>query len=943
MPADNRNGASLPDDRAIRLREAEALCERHALDPDGVLASAAELVAAARGHDELRAVARHAAALAHTERADLGSALREARLALKAAVRAGLGHRAAEIRLTLAWLELDRGRAAASLAHLDAAGPYLRGRSAARARCMRGLNLCASGQLTAAISELTAALPKLRRHGDTRWIANALMGRGIAYTYTDALRAADADFAKATELWISLGQRDRAGGATHNRGFVAVRAGDVPRALELFDEAVGFGLDLRTRPEGMIDRAEAMLAAGLVDDARPLLQSAVRALAGAGRGTKLAEATLVAAYCAMRQRDLTGAGAGAAEAARLFRGQGRSWWVPLAAALQVRVRWLAGDRGAALQRAAERAAVDCGRHGWRVESATSLVTAARVALARGAVAAARSLLGGAAALRSRGTADVRAAAWYAEALRRQADGDRRGVLAACRAGLRVVDDYAALLSSAELQAHATLLARDLAELATGVALADRDPRAVLRWTERYRAGALARPAVRPPADPALAAELVHLRSAAAAARQAVAAGHPDPAAERRVARLEQQVRRRALAASRVAAASTDGAGGSDDVSGGQPAGLAGGDGSGRRRSASEARRGDRDGAAGAGPSVGGSLRAAAGSGSAGGARRETLDLRSVHAQLGETALLSLVVHEGRLVALCVVDRRVSLHELGPAEPLYAELDALRFGLHRLARGASARIEQAIHAAVDASASTLDKALLGPVLPVVGDRPLVVVPTGPLHALPWAALPSCLGRPVTVAPSVLSWLRAARVLAAHQGTGSLWVAGPGLDHAEPEVHALHAASGAGRLLTDGESTVDAVLGAMDSTAVAHIAAHGRFRSDQPLFSTIELADGPLYVHDLDRLRRGPRLLVLSACEAALSGVRPGDELMGLAAALLVRGTATLVASVVPVPDERTVAVMTALHRGLRRGLPPSAALAAAQADYGQLGFVCFGAS
>jgi CHAT domain-containing protein len=226
--------------------------------------------------------------------------------------------------------------------------------------------------------------------------------------------------------------------------------------------------------------------------------------------------------------------------------------------------------------------------------------------------------------------------------------------------------------------------------------------------------------------------------------------------------------------------------------------------------------------------------------------------------------------------------------------------------------------------------------------------MVVVPTGPLHALPWAALPSCAGRPVTVAPSVLSWLRAVRVLAAHRGAGSVWVAGPGLEHAVREVVGLRDASGGGRLLVAEQSTVDAVLAALDGAdnhgaGIAHIAAHGRFRSDQPLFSTIELADGPLYVHDLDRLRRGPRLLVLSACEGGLSGVHPGDELMGLAAALLTRGTATMIASVVPVPDERTAEVMTALHAGLRAGLAPAAALAAAQADHGQLGFVCFGAS
>jgi tetratricopeptide (TPR) repeat protein len=883
VSADFRHSAS-PKDQSDRLRHAEALRERHGLDPNGVLAAASSLVAAAGRDVELRVVARHAAALAHTERLDLPAATRQARLALSAAVKAGLERRAAEVRLTLAWLDLDRGRAVASMEHLDAALPLLRGRSAARARCMRGLNLCATGQLSAAISELTAALPGLRRHRDTRWVANALIGRGIAYAYTDALRAADADFAKAAQLWASLGQHDRAGGATNNRGFVAVRAGDVPRGLELFAEAAEAGFDVRTRPEALIDRGEAMLAAGLLNDARPVLDAAVKACAEAGRGTKLAEATLVAAYCAVRQRDLPAARAGAEQAARLFRRQGRPWWVPLASALQVHARWLAGERTAALQRAAERAAADCERHGWRLEASRSVLTAARVALGRGAVPKARELLGDASALRRRGTADVRVSAWYAEALLRQADGDRRGVLTACGAGLRVVDEHAALLGSAELQAHATGLARDLAELATGVALADGDAKAVLRWTERWRAGALARPAVRPPADPVLAAELVALRSAVAAARDAVESGRPDPAAERRVARLEQSVRRRALAA-----------------------------GNGHAAAASAV-------------------------------RREPLDLAALRAALGQTALLSLVVHDGRLQAVSVVEQRCTLHDLGPVEPLYAEVDALRFGLHRLARGASSgRIAAAVQASVDASSSTLDKALLGPVLPEVGERPLVVVPTGPLHALPWAGLPSCTGRPVTVAPSVLCWLRAARALASPAEAGSAWVAGPRLEHAVPEVTALHAGSGGGRLLVDGASTVDAVLAAMESSAVAHIAAHGRFRSDQPLFSALEMADGPLYVHDLDRLRRGPRLLVLSACEAGLSGVHPGDELMGLVAALLARGTATLIASVVPVPDERTAGVMTALHAGLRSGQSPAAALAVAQAEHGQLGFACFGAS
>ena len=65
------------------------------------------------------------------------------------------------------------------------------------------------------------------------------------------------------------------------------------------------------------------------------------------------------------------------------------------------------------------------------------------------------------------------------------------------------------------------------------------------------------------------------------------------------------------------------------------------------------------------------------------------------------------------------------------------------------------------------------------------------------------------------------------------------------------------------------------------------------------------------------------------------------MVGLAATLLSRGTSTVIASVVPVPDERAFAVMLSLHRRLRRSVPPARALAAAQAEHGESGFLCLG--
>jgi CHAT domain-containing protein len=88
-------------------------------------------------------------------------------------------------------------------------------------------------------------------------------------------------------------------------------------------------------------------------------------------------------------------------------------------------------------------------------------------------------------------------------------------------------------------------------------------------------------------------------------------------------------------------------------------------------------------------------------------------------------------------------------------------------------------------------------------------------------------------------------------------------------------------------------------------------------------------------------------VLSACDVALSERHPGDELLGLSAALLAAGTRTIIASVVPVPDAAARRLMLAFHRLLAAGASPASALAEAQAglrgDQRALaGFLCLGA-
>ncbi len=145
----------------------------------------------------------------------------------------------------------------------------------------------------------------------------------------------------------------------------------------------------------------------------------------------------------------------------------------------------------------------------------------------------------------------------------------------------------------------------------------------------------------------------------------------------------------------------------------------------------------------------------------------------------------------------------------------------------------------------------------------------------------------------------------------------------------------------------EATVANVAAALDGADSAHVAAHGRFRDDNPQFCSLELADGAVTVYDLERLRRLPKRIVLSSCESGLSAVHAGDELMGFTAAVFALGTNTVIAAVVPVPDEATKGLMLALDEALRRGAEPAQALVHARAadpkmSVAAAAFVCFGA-
>lgn len=295
--------------------------------------------------------------------------------------------------------------------------------------------------------------------------------------------------------------------------------------------------------------------------------------------------------------------------------------------------------------------------------------------------------------------------------------------------------------------------------------------------------------------------------------------------------------------------------------------------------------------------------------------------------LGDACLVEYVEHSGELVAVVVTSSRARLVALGPLGDVPRTLEHLPLALQRLTRQTSVAHPDHALVLLRALVERLDGRLLAPLRRVVGDRPLVVVPTGSLQSVPWSLFPTCRGRPVSVAPSASLWLRSARTTP--RAAPVLTAAGPRLPAAPGEVESIAALYPASRALVGAAASVAAVREGMGRASIAHLAAHGRFRDDNPLFSSLRFADGPLTLYDLEPLPGVPHLVLLAGCDAGSSAARAGGELLGLAAGLLTLGTATLIAALGPIHDGSTAALMIELHRRMRAGVAPAAALAAVQ--------------
>jgi len=851
------------------------------------LAIVAERRARGTGDRATESVAVRARGVAAMQLRDLDEAVTQLRASVGVAKRAGSRRLAGEARMSLASALLLRGSPGRAFREIEVALGELDGVCAARALVQRAAILQEMGRGDEALETLRRALPVLRRSSDVQWEVRALSNRSLLHVARRWFAAAEADLLAAQRLCTEHRLELPRAYVEQNLGCLKASRGEVPAALEHFDRAEEYYRRLGVEVGSLLADRAALLLSVRLVSEARVAAEAAVHAYQKQKRLNLPEARLLLSTVALVQGDLRTARQAADQAARDFARLGRREWLALARHARLQARVVAAP-GRVTPAQARRSADELARAGWMVPALEARVLAGRLALHQGRRTQAREDLALASRARSAGPADARSRAWLAEALLRRADGRRRGALRALSAGLRILEEHQATLGATELRAHVSSHRGSLARLGLRMAIEDGDPRAVYQWAERGRASAMLLRPLRPPNDPMLARNLADLRTTMIAIERLRGDGRPAAALVQRQVALECRIRDHCRT---LAGADTAGSGGSRSV-------------------------------------------------------------LHVAAELGTAALVEYVELDDMLHAVTVVDGRVRLHTLGPLAGVRHGLKHLPFALHRLAdprtRPASISASTAVLTHVR---QVFDDVLVRPLEQAVGDRSVVVVPTGLLQSVPWSVLPSCVGRPVTVAPSAALWHQAAQRPTVDLSARVAVVAGPGLAGARTEADAIADLYAGSVRLVEAAADAAHVTRAMAGATLVHVAAHGHLRSDNALFSSLRLADGPYTVYDLQRLSNAPHHVVLAACDTGRSGVVAGEEVLGLAAALLSQGTATLVAPVVPVPDVETTPLMHAYHAHLCAGRAPAEALARAQertrtegprALAAAAGFVCLGA-
>ncbi|WP_420643953.1 CHAT domain-containing protein [Candidatus Leptofilum sp.] len=300
-------------------------------------------------------------------------------------------------------------------------------------------------------------------------------------------------------------------------------------------------------------------------------------------------------------------------------------------------------------------------------------------------------------------------------------------------------------------------------------------------------------------------------------------------------------------------------------------------------------------------------------------------------------LLEYFSVRGQLVLFLVTQNAVEAFWLeGNMQQVQNLLQLFQLNIKAVAKSNAAQIKLSVKN-IQGILHKLYQILLEPIATKIANyEKLIVIPHGSLHYLPFHALYD--GREYLIQSHELSYLPGSSMLGYSQSATN-----NGNDHVITAVgssyegrlpHAVTEASNIaerwqGKAIIEKEASLKRVKQAAEQSTILHLATHGDFRPDSPLFSGLVLADGWLTTLDIFNLRLRASLVTLSACQTGRSVVGGGDELLGLMRAFLSAGAASLVSTLWAVEDSSTAVLMNLFYEAIANNHTKGTSLRLAQ--------------
>jgi CHAT domain-containing protein len=287
----------------------------------------------------------------------------------------------------------------------------------------------------------------------------------------------------------------------------------------------------------------------------------------------------------------------------------------------------------------------------------------------------------------------------------------------------------------------------------------------------------------------------------------------------------------------------------------------------------------------------------------------------------DTVLVEYYSAGDRLVAAVISRESIEIVPVSVLPRVTNLLHLLRFQFAKFRMGAAytEKFAQPLLRATLGHLEALYRELIEPIRAQLTAKHVVFVPHGPLHFLPFHALRTgeeylCDAYTISYAPSatVFGLCQEKNVI---DNRNSLVLGIP--DQRAPlilsEVQSVAALLPHSQLFVGDTATARVLRERGLETGVLHVATHGIYRQDNPMFSGIKMGDGYLNLYDLYQMRLGAKLVTLSGCATGMNFVADGDELLGLQRGLFCAGASSLLLSLWDVHDQSTAGLMQEFYK------------------------------